>query len=314
MLEMNALMPFAPGPSLLQRNVISNRLGWKLSIPNVAHTIEETGFLNPELLWIDSLFQNYWVDLVKPERTYMRIADHPEYITKLSASLRKSLYTSLRRAELIITPTKRVAQYLKQATPAAIEVIPNGVNLAYFQKSAALPKIYEQDSRPKVVFVGSLAAWIDFDLLQRLVDSSPDLAFYLIGPVQTAKKLPQADNLYYLGSIEYDLISGYLQHANVALAPFDVLEQRQLVESVDALKLYEYIASGLPVVATDWEQSRSLEPWVITADQTAGAFRHAIDQAISQPERHTASAEQLRAFDWSSRLAQLELPGLHKAL
>gem|GEM_PF-6039789 len=54
MLEMNTFMPFAPGPSLLQRNSLSNRFGWKLSLPRVLRKIREAGFFQPDLLWLET--------------------------------------------------------------------------------------------------------------------------------------------------------------------------------------------------------------------------------------------------------------------
>jgi len=311
---MNTFMPFAPGPSVLQRNSLSNRFGWKFSLPCVLHKIKEAGFFQPDLLWLDSLFQNYWADLIEPDRMYMRIADHPEHITSLSAPLRQSLNRALKRASLVVTPNKSVASYLQKITPAPIEVVPNGVEVQHFQTPAPVPAVYANESRPKIVFVGSIAHWIDLKLVHKLAEISPDLSFYMIGPHQRHQSPNPIENLHYLGSIDYELIPSYLQHADVALAPFDVAGRRHLVESVDALKLYEYIVSDLPVVATKWEQSQRLDPFVLATEQNPEAFRSAIDQALAYPDQHKASASQKAKFDWSARLGELSVPGLHKTL
>jgi len=211
-----------------------------------------------------------------------------------------------------VTPNQAIAGYLQQITAAPIEIVPNGVEVAHFQKAAPVPAAYASDPRPKIVFVGSIAHWIDLTLVHNLAKASPDLSFYMIGPHQGRQLPDRSENLHYLGSVGYELIPGYLQHADVALAPFDVEGRRDLVESVDALKLYEYIVSDLPVVATKWQQSQRLEPYVLATDQTSEAFRSAIDQALAYPQQHKASVSQKAEFDWSTRLNELDIPGLHK--
>jgi glycosyltransferase involved in cell wall biosynthesis len=46
-----------------------------------------------------------------------------------------------------------------------------------------------------------------------------------------------------------------LQHADVGIIPFKVTP---LIESVSPLKLYEYMACGLPVVASRWRELEAI--------------------------------------------------------
>jgi hypothetical protein len=55
----------------------------------------------------------------------------------------------------------------------------------------------------------------------------------------------------------------------VAIAPFDVNGHKEFVESIDAIKLYECVAAGIPTVATRWRQSLDLEPFVIPTYMTS---------------------------------------------
>lgn len=310
---MTTLMPFAPGPSALQRNALSRYLGWKFTLPSAQKTIGTSGFYRPDVLWIDSLFQNYLWDLLEPKNLCIRVADHPEHIARLSTSLRTAFYESLHRASLVVTPNKFIAEYLTRITSSPVSVIPNGVNINHFQKPVPAPVEYADEPRRKLVFVGSLARWIDFRLIQHLAEVSPDWAFYLIGPVQDGVKLARAKNISYLGSKPYADIPAYLQHADIALAPFNVAEFPTLVESVDALKLYEYIAAGTPVIATRWSQSEELAPFVMPAEQSASAFRSLIKEVLRNRGDHIASPEQIAGYNWSSRLAHLpDLIGAHE--
>jgi hypothetical protein len=70
------------------------------------------------------------------------------------------------------------------------------------------------------------------------------------------------------------------------------------------LKLYEYLASGLPVVATDWAELRSLgspASLCASADDHISAVRAALS---TEPDRPALRAF-ARGADWSRRIQLL---------
>ena len=122
--------------------------------------------------------------------------------------------------------------------------------------------------------------------------------------------LKPAKNLFILGSRPYDELPGYLQHAGVGLIPFDVANHRNLVRSIHPLKLYEYLASGLPVVAVEWEELQNLRsPATLTNNREH--FLAAIRGVISQPPDQSTLQSYAAGKDWS-RIVQrmIDLVGL----
>ncbi len=304
MQELAWFMPLAPGPAWPQNSRWSVAHGWRLCWPNSKRILQEAGYSRPDALWIDSLFQSYWPDLVEAETLCVRVADHPEHITRLSPSLHESFVRILQNASLIVTPTTVTAEYLNQFTDSRIDVIPNGVDVAHFTNPTAPPPEYLQDSKPKAVFVGALASWIDMHLLFECALLCPELSFYVIGPSHGGPALATPPNLHILGSRPYADIPPYLHHADVALAPFDVKNQWELINSIDAIKLYEYVAAGIPTVATNWEQSQRLAPYVTAVEQTPRAFADAIYQ-LTRASRTAAPDSYLENLDWHHRLSEL---------
>jgi len=305
--EANWIMPFAPSPKWRGNSSTLHSICWRWCFPKPKKVFERYGFDRPDELWLDSFFQNYWVELLQPKKLFMRVADHPQYIASMSREMLSEYQQSLQRAERIITPTPAIADFLKQLTDSPVDVVPNGVDLLHFSGNPACPPEYEADPQPKIVFIGALADWIDIELIKAVAVMCKDLSFYLIGPNHNQKIDSMPTNVKLLGSRPYADLPMYLKHAQVAIAPFDVDKQKEFVESIDAIKLYEYVAAGIPTVATEWRQSRSLRPYVKTANQNAMEFSAAIREAIKHPNLHVAPETERSNLDWSSRLEILNL-------
>jgi hypothetical protein len=82
------------------------------------------------------------------------------------------------------------------------------------------------------------------------------------------------------------------------------------VRSIHPLKLYEYLASGLPVVAVEWEELQNLKsPAALT--NNGEHFVAAIRAAISRPPDQSTLQSYAAGKDWS-RIVQrmIDLVGL----
>jgi glycosyltransferase involved in cell wall biosynthesis len=118
------------------------------------------------------------------------------------------------------------------------------------------------------------------------------------------QRLRPRPNLHFLGRRAYGDVPAYLHHANVGLIPFDAVNHAELVKSIHPLKLYEYAACGLPIVATEWEELTYLKS---PAHLCRGAddFVRAIERAISsRPPREPLQAY-AAAHDWGARVSAL---------
>lgn len=102
-----------------------------------------------------------------------------------------------------------------------------------------------------VTYVGTISDWFDFELLIQSVDRLPNIQYCIFGP--TDVKLPTSKNIHYFGALQHDNIWNIMRLSDLMVMPFIVNE---LIESVDAVKMYEYIASGTPVLAVDYHENR----------------------------------------------------------
>jgi hypothetical protein len=103
-----------------------------------------------------------------------------------------------------------------------------------------------------------------------------------------------------LGKVEHAELPTHARHWNAAMIPF---KASRLSESVDPIKIYEYIALGLPTAVTGMPHLASY-PGVQVAE-TADDFEAALAAASSQRLSAEAVATFLAENRWSNRVDRL---------
>lgn len=238
-----------------------HRSWWRLTVPNVVHTTVQRGFEEVDLLYLDSVKHHFWLKRIAARRVVYRMADYNPGFGRFAPALHALERRLIRKADVVVYPSKTLEEHVRALQPKKMVHIPNGVNYSHFEHCPReMPAEYQRLPRPIVVYVGSLDVWFDYALLAETARRLPHVSFVLIGPEGLARqRLPALPNLHLLGRRSYDQVPAYLHHADAGIIPFDVAAHPELVNSVNPLKLYEYLSCGLPVVATEWDELRLLD-------------------------------------------------------
>ena len=170
----------------------------------------------------------------------------------------------LSRADMVLV-TSRVLQKRIEKRTRNVYLVPNGVETEHFSSAIGGNLLVPEDIRalqkPLIGYMGSVAGWLDFDLILHAADVRRDYNFIFIGPLGGIKSADynHVRNLHFLGSKPYDILPNYLKRMDVMILPFKVNE---LTRSVDPVKAYEYLAAGKQVVATDMPELHKFEDLV----------------------------------------------------
>ena len=147
-----------------------------------------------------------------------------------------------------------------------IHVIPNGVNPAKFNiKSSHGNRLHCGEFT--VGFVGTLKSWHGVTELLKafpsFLDRVPGSKLLIVGDgpelenlkLQATELLGESqDRAVFLGAVDPSLIPAFLQSMDIAVAPY--LDQENFYFS--PLKIFEYMAASLPIVASDVGQISEL--------------------------------------------------------
>ena len=197
----------------------------------------------------------------------------------------------LEHSDVVVVTSKRLKKKFDSVLPAnkKAKLIPNAFDPVLFPigKTTDAPADM-QIGNPTVVMWGSLfGSWIDWPLLREVADGIPSATFNIIGAKpQIPSVVSNAPNIHWLGWIDTDQLWRYGVNADVGIIPF---AQTKLVEGVNPIKMYEYLACGLNVVASGCEDIKGFTPAVVVP-ATANGFISAVVQGAEKTAELRASA------------------------
>lgn len=152
-----------------------------------------------------------------------------------------------------------VSQTLADRFPAsAAWVVPNAVQSEEWMTVETPPPWFRDLPRPRLLYVGVIDSRLDVDALLKLSRSDVAGSIVLLGPLKDDRlreTLLERGNVHHRYSDRRSEIAAVVSAADVGLLPH---RRTPLTEAMSPLKLYEYGAGGLPIVATSFEPVRSV--------------------------------------------------------
>lgn len=230
--------------------------------------------------------------------------EHASYV-RFKDRLKRNYHEIKNSADVIFT----VADDLQKLFDNQPNVywIPNGVDLVHYQTKQVLVNRDIADlPRPIVGYIGVVQDRVDVDLIKTLARKNPTKSFVIVGPVwheSDAQSLREMTNIHLLGYKSYQEAPMYIQQFDVGLIPH---KASAFVTSTNPMKLYEYLACGIPVVATASSGVDALKEYVYIADTPEDANRK-LYLALQEDnaERRKARAKAIEEYSWANITQQM---------
>jgi len=189
------------------------------------------------------------------------------------------------------------------ADAGAVTYIGNGVEVGLFAAARERLGPPERGPRPCIGYLGAIAPWFDFDIVERLARARPGWDVSLVGPVMQGvddrvSRLLALDNVSHSGAVPHESVPDVLHTFSVGIIPF---RRDALTRGVNPNKMYEYLAMGLPVVATPFSDDVLAYPTHVSTGAEAGSFAAACEQALAHlDDAASVAAFRRGAFDIAS--------------
>ena len=192
-----------------------------------------------------------------------------------------------------------------------VSLFPFGVSYRKFEEMRDSPNQIPADLAalpgPVVGYVGGIHQWMDMQLLADVARRMPQTTFALVGPLQIDVTAVKAPNIHFLGKKAHDDIPRYIKGFGVGIVPYLLSDY---TANVYPTKLNEYLAMGIPVVATDLPEIRRFNavhgPHVAVAgdaDQFVAALKAALRPSTDEERR--SRIEVARENSWYARIVQM---------
>ena len=274
-------------------------------VPDIAAVLKKKGFGKVDLLYVRDPLQTFYLEMVDARHVVYRIADQDAGFQHYNAQVEWFERSLAQKADVVFYTAPNLKEYVAQFNPRRMVFLPNGMDNADFDMGF-LNHEFERIGRPIVIYVGSIDYWFDFDLFNRLTAELTGCSFVVIGsPGRYAESFTRRENVHLLGPKAYSQLPAYLQYADVGIIPFNVKQYPELVNAINPLKLYEYMASGLPVVATDWLALRQIESPARLCT-TCDEFIRSVQSAAASNEDPEIYRSFARCHDWSQRYQEIK--------
>jgi glycosyltransferase involved in cell wall biosynthesis len=196
---------------------------------------------------------------------------------------REGFAQACRAADAVFVTARALGEDVAAARggDAGVETIGNGVEFAHFDATRRALGAASGPGRVRVGYVGAVAPWLDVELLARLARARPQWEFVLVGPAMLGVDLAPLsglDNVVMKAPVPYEDVPRVLHAFTLAVIPFRL---DALTRGVNPNKMYEYLAMGLPVVATPFSHEAARYPDVVQAAEGFDAFVRACDAAAA---------------------------------
>jgi glycosyltransferase involved in cell wall biosynthesis len=256
--------------------------------------VEFIGKLNEKLFVFDTV--DNWLE-------------HPTYPRLIrKKKLLANYETIAKKADLIFTVSNELVDFYKKINSVKdVHWIPNGVDYEHFNDEQKINKTNELSKfeKPIIGYLGTIESRIDLDLIAKIAKAHKDKEIVLCGPIwpivkhEVNKKLGHLKNVSLLGRIEFEDAPSYVNKFNVAIIPHKL---NALVQSMNPMKMYDYLACGKPIVATGGAGLNMFKEHIHLANDP-DKFIEAIEHELKNDsnEKQTERRNAVKPHSWKAR-------------
>ncbi|MFN4258006.1 MAG: glycosyltransferase [Gemmataceae bacterium] len=279
------------------------RLNRWLLRARVRRAMNQLGMRSP-LVWITNPMAGIMARQLGEKQLIYYCVDENAQFQGISPAIVEMEQYVMRQADCVIVTSDKLLQS-KQSYNPNTKLLRHGVDLRHFGRALA-PQTPVADEvarlpRPVIGFFGLVADWVDVELLADVARAYPHGSVVLLGKIATdVSMLANLPNVHLLGQKPYAQLPEYCKGFDVALLPFRVNE---LTLNANPLKVREYLAAGLPVVATPLPEVEIIESVFIGRDRSE--FRQQIQLALAEPGPRPWRVTAVRQDSWEARFAEV---------
>lgn len=291
------LLPYRNWRFLGSRWAMENTLPF--TVPPVKRILRKYGFDQPDVLWMgQSHFSLSLLNMVRPRKFIYRVLDSFTDFQGVPGSMHNIEAELIQRADTVFVTARKLFEYAQRIGGEKVVLLPNGADADHFSAARPEPADLSQFRRPRVLYIGAISYWFDFAMLAYAAQQRPDFDFILIGPGHAdLSALKDLANVHILGPRPYTDIPAYMQHSDIGIIPF---VKDDLTHAISPIKMFEYFAAGLPVVATRLHEIEQLAPPALLIDSRED-FVTALDEAHRAGRSRPEFLAYAQANSWQTR-------------
>ncbi len=194
--------------------------------------------------------------------------------------------------------TSRIFYKEMQNNGKRVYLVPNAVSASFSRGRAEFGDV----GKVKVFgYIGTIAEWFDLSVIQVLLESDEEYEVVLAGRNYMEKILHP--RVHYVGIKKNSELPELINKMDVCLYNF---KKTELLDTVNPVKIYEYLSMNKPVLAVNSRETRCLGNYITLYD-TPDEIKELVSRKWKRP---FASQEELHTFvtenSWQKRAGKIE--------
>lgn len=226
-------------------------------------------------------------------------------VTEDEARRVNKIYDDISRdADIIFTSSKYNFDIFNKPDKRCY-LIENGVSDDFIATPTKLPSKVAK-TRPRLGYIGFITERTDINLMCHIAKKCPEFDLIVAGPdegIISNSELLSYNNVNYLGPVSQEKVIELIQTFDVCIIPHIDSTYSQ---SMSPLKLYQYLASGRPIVSTPVAGTEKFST-LISLASTPDDFVKAIHDAISMdtPTLAAKRIESIKSQRWCNQVEEM---------
>jgi glycosyltransferase involved in cell wall biosynthesis len=217
----------------------------------------------------------------------------------------------------IVATTKELKDQLEKIFPIStqIAVIPNGVNVDFYEGTE------KEGKDGTILYVGQLYPWKGVDTLLEAMRYLAERKLHIVGGekkqiddlTDKANQMGISDRVYFHGQVPPQKVKDFLKSASVAVHPL-ARKNTNDAEFSSPLKLFEYMAARIPIVASNLPGIREIltdkvSVLMVHPDDPkalAKGIKSILDDPVLGKRLADRAYETVRQHSWAKRAERIE--------
>ncbi len=293
----NAVAGLAPGRALIER----------VAVASLERRLRELGVARDPVALVSNIYCPGCLPRLRAQLVCYDFNDSPFQFARVPSWARGYWRRTLDQVDSLFVVSEYYRRRLAAETDKPLTLLGNGVEWDHFASPRPEPPELAALPRPRIGYVGLLSHFLDFESLEALRQARQGGTLVLIGPGSPAtdaavRELAARPGVAVLGPRDYADLPAYLQGLDLGVIPFRAKDP--YVQGINPNKVYQYLASGLPVVTTPLLDLPADPPHVSFADDPA-AMADAARAALAAGGTREARQALAREHDWGRLAARM---------
>lgn len=156
----------------------------------------------------------------------------------------------------------------------------------------------------EISYFGTISDWFNFEYLQKSLNDFPNLTYKIIGPVSGNVSVPHNNRIKFVGIVKHNDLFQEIESSDALMMPFKV---NDVIESVDPVKLYEYINFNKNIITIKYNEVERFSDFVYFY-KNYSEFKNKLNMMIKNREVKYSNGERIEFLNengWDNRVSEL---------